>query len=458
MPQPSRSLSGRLAATMRPLESSTHAGESACSTIATERRSPGRPRRPQCLRNRPFVLITYTPSSRTGHPTREFRPECSVSGGFISSSRSHGEPLLSGALRHSWRTGRRSWRRAGRGRPRKRPCRAWDANYQVDDDAVRSGRGSDGPTWLSVPEAGDTSTARHAIKGVPADDLRHRRAVHRREGQVLHRRVPGRLHLRGRPDALHPPGRVRRLRCVRARLPGGGDLLRGRRPGAVEGVHRHQRRLVRGAGLPRRRRQGRPAGTRHRLRRQLPADRVAPQAAATEEARGAVAMAGADDGFDDFYAACYGRLVGQLFPVTGDLHEAEDVVQEAFVRAAARWSRLREYDLPAAWVRRVAINLAASGLRRARRRMALLSRIGPPPNVPPLSVESLALAEALRALPVSYRQVLVLHHLVGLPLDEVGAQLDLSVSALKARLHRARAALAKLLAPESAQEARRAHR
>ena len=169
-------------------------------------------------------------------------------------------------------------------------------------------------------------------------------------------------------------------------------------------------------------------------------------------------MAGADDGFDDFYAACYGRLVGQLFPVTGDLHEAEDVVQEAFVRAAARWSRLREYDLPEAWVRRVAINLAASGLRRARRRMALLSRIGPPPNVPPLSVESLALAEALRALPMSYREVLVLHHLVGLPLDEVSAQLDVPVSALKARLHRARAALAKLLAPESVQEARRAHR
>jgi hypothetical protein len=58
-----------------------------------------------------------------------------------------------------------------------------------------------------------------------------------------------------------------------------------------------------------------------------------------------------DDGFDAFYAACYGRLVGQLFAVTGDLHEAEDVVQEAFIRAVARWSRLRDYDVPEAWVR-----------------------------------------------------------------------------------------------------------
>jgi hypothetical protein len=38
-------------------------------------------------------------------------------------------------------------------------------------------------------------------------------------------------------------------------------------------------------------------------------------------------------GFDEFYQASYGRLVGQLFPITGSLPEAEEVVQEAFVRA-----------------------------------------------------------------------------------------------------------------------------
>ena len=39
--------------------------------------------------------------------------------------------------------------------------------------------------------------------------------------------------------------------------------------------------------------------------------------------------------FDEFYAAVFGRLVGQLYLVTGDLHDAEDVVQEALTRAAA---------------------------------------------------------------------------------------------------------------------------
>jgi RNA polymerase sigma-70 factor (ECF subfamily) len=66
-----------------------------------------------------------------------------------------------------------------------------------------------------------------------------------------------------------------------------------------------------------------------------------------------------DHGFAAFYAGSYRRLLGQLFAVTGDLAEAENVLQEAYARAFARWSRIGGYDLPEAWVRRVAINLAA---------------------------------------------------------------------------------------------------
>ncbi len=83
--------------------------------------------------------------------------------------------------------------------------------------------------------------------------------------------------------------------------------------------------------------------------------------------------------FDEFYAGAVGRLVGQLFPVTGDLHEAEEVVQEAFTRAAARWSRLRDYDVPEAWVRRVAMNLVADRARSLRRQQlpAVTGGLGP---------------------------------------------------------------------------------
>src|SRR6266508_2930528 len=48
-----------------------------------------------------------------------------------------------------------------------------------------------------------------------------------------------------------------------------------------------------------------------------------------------------EEEFDGFYAAVFARLVGQLALVTGDLHEAEEVVQEALARAVPRWARRR---------------------------------------------------------------------------------------------------------------------
>jgi RNA polymerase sigma-70 factor (ECF subfamily) len=155
-------------------------------------------------------------------------------------------------------------------------------------------------------------------------------------------------------------------------------------------------------------------------------------------------MEHADD-FDAFYAAAYGRLVGQLYAVTGDLAEAEDAVQEAFARAVVRWPRVRRYDLPEAWVRRVAVNLARQSFRRTTRRLRLLVRLASPP-VPGPSVEGLALVQALRALPPAQRQVLALHHAAGLSVGEIATQLGVPVGTAKSRLSRGRAALAALLA------------
>jgi RNA polymerase sigma-70 factor (ECF subfamily) len=153
--------------------------------------------------------------------------------------------------------------------------------------------------------------------------------------------------------------------------------------------------------------------------------------------------------FEEFYTGAVGRLLGQLFPVTGDLHEAEEVVQEAFTRAAARWSRLRDYDVPEAWVRRVAMNLAADRGRNLRRQTKAIHKLRPPPEVLPVSVEALALAEALRTLPIRQRQVLVLHYLVDLPVDEVARTLDMPDGTVKSLLARGRHALAaKLGEPE----------
>jgi RNA polymerase sigma-70 factor (ECF subfamily) len=153
------------------------------------------------------------------------------------------------------------------------------------------------------------------------------------------------------------------------------------------------------------------------------------------------AMAGE---FEELYTSTFGRLVGQLFLVTGDLHEAEEVVQEAFTRAAGRWQRLREYDLPELWVRRVAINLATDGRRRVRRRLAVQAQLDAEQAavVPPISVDGLAVAAALATLPRRQRQVVVLHYLLDVPVGEVARQLSMPVGTVKSRLARARSALA----------------
>jgi RNA polymerase sigma-70 factor, ECF subfamily len=156
----------------------------------------------------------------------------------------------------------------------------------------------------------------------------------------------------------------------------------------------------------------------------------------------------ADGSFEEFYHATYGHLLRQLVLVTGDRGDAEDLLQDAYGRAAVRWRRLRDYQAPEAWVRRVALRLATDRARRARRRAAALLRLGLPhsPSVE-LSADLLDLYTALRGLPAGQRQAVVLHHLVGLPVEEVASQLNLPVGTVKSRLSRGRAALARRLEP-----------
>jgi RNA polymerase sigma-70 factor (ECF subfamily) len=148
--------------------------------------------------------------------------------------------------------------------------------------------------------------------------------------------------------------------------------------------------------------------------------------------------------FSEFYAAHFHSLSVQLFAHTGDLNEAQDVVQEAFCRALARWSRLVTYDDPVAWVRRVAWNLATSRWRRLRTALAFARRqreeVEPEP-----SPDRVALVAALAALPDRQRRAIVLHYLADLPIAAIATELGVAEGTVKSWLHRARAALAEQL-------------
>lgn len=149
---------------------------------------------------------------------------------------------------------------------------------------------------------------------------------------------------------------------------------------------------------------------------------------------------------DDVYATSYRRLVAQLHAVTGNRQEAEDVVQEAFIRAMPRWNDIRTYDSPEAWLRTVALNLARSRWRRTIRGAAALVKHGAPTQEPELSPDHVALMDAMKTLPQAQREALVLHHFCGMSVDEVAQSVGAPSGTIKARLSRGRAALAGVLA------------
>ena len=161
-------------------------------------------------------------------------------------------------------------------------------------------------------------------------------------------------------------------------------------------------------------------------------------------------MSGEAEGLRDLYEASYRRLVGQLAAMVGDVTDAEDLVQEAFVRAAGQWDRLARYDNPEAWLRTVAMNLARSKWRRGKRAAAAMVRLRPTvQHTPSPSPDHVALVVALRTLPAAQREALVLFHVADLSIDDIARELGVPSGTVKARLSRGRTSLAALLGEPS---------
>jgi RNA polymerase sigma-70 factor, ECF subfamily len=149
--------------------------------------------------------------------------------------------------------------------------------------------------------------------------------------------------------------------------------------------------------------------------------------------------------FAAFYHASCPRLISQLYAYLGDTAEAEDVAQEAYLRAWQRWSSISGYDEPAAWVRRVAWNLATSRLRRLAVAARIVRRHRPDAAVPALGPERVALVAALRRLPARERLAMVLHYVVDMSIAEIAEQLDAPKGSVAAWLSRGRTHLAEHL-------------
>lgn len=154
--------------------------------------------------------------------------------------------------------------------------------------------------------------------------------------------------------------------------------------------------------------------------------------------------------FTDFYAASFRRLTGQLYAMTGNMAEAQDAVQEAFVRAWAHRTKLDSRGSPEAWVRATAWHIAVSRWHRARVGRLMLRSQPPPPLADGPNPDRIALIDALRKLPAEQRRALVLYHLCDRTVAEIAAESAAPIGTVKARLARGRAALAPYLADSAA--------
>jgi RNA polymerase sigma-70 factor, ECF subfamily len=157
--------------------------------------------------------------------------------------------------------------------------------------------------------------------------------------------------------------------------------------------------------------------------------------------------------FDEYYRATAHRLVQYAYAMCGDLPTAQDLAQEAYVRAWQRWRRVGRYEHPESWLRLVVTRLCTDRWRRFGVRQRNAPVLRPVEHAPPPSEDSVLLTRALRQLPPAQRRVLALHYLMDLPITDVATEVGVTVGTVKSQLARGRAALAAVLGVPAGTEA-----
>ena len=148
------------------------------------------------------------------------------------------------------------------------------------------------------------------------------------------------------------------------------------------------------------------------------------------------------------------NVVALAYALSGSRTGAEDIAQEAFLRAYRDWDRVGSYEHQVAWVRRVAANLATSGLRRRLVEVRALTRLAGrrEPAVDPLVGENGEFWVAVRALPRRQAQAVALYYFQDLSVQQTATALGCAEGTVKAHLAKARRTLARQLQPETPED------
>lgn len=169
--------------------------------------------------------------------------------------------------------------------------------------------------------------------------------------------------------------------------------------------------------------------------------------------RSKVALSG--DDFEDWVRASSVRLRRLAYLLTGNLDQAEDLLQSAYAKVLPRWRKISTYDSPEAYMYRVMVNLRTSWWRRSRNREWSTDEIpeapwrAGTPGEGDAVVESQVLLAALRALPERQRAAVVLRHWCDLSEAETAEVMKCSVGTVKSNTSRGLAQLRAAMAQTS---------
>lgn len=179
---------------------------------------------------------------------------------------------------------------------------------------------------------------------------------------------------------------------------------------------------------------------------------LAERQSSTDDVAALVRRASAGDmqAFERLYRDNVGRVHGAILRLVGmDRARAEELTQEAFVRAWQKLASFRGESAFSTWLYRLGVNTALMDLRGRRDEANVDDAVleaAAGGEVPFCAAERGDLERAVSGLPPRARAVLVLHDVEGWKHEEISVELGMAVGSSKAQLHRARGLLRRALA------------
>jgi RNA polymerase sigma factor (sigma-70 family) len=147
------------------------------------------------------------------------------------------------------------------------------------------------------------------------------------------------------------------------------------------------------------------------------------------------------ENFEDFFRVEHARLFRALCLVTGSRDEAEEIMQDAFLRVYERWGRVSAMDHPQGFLYRVAMNEFRTRFRRSVRAVRRAVTFDEPDDAFAAVEDRDAVIRALRTLIPQQRAAIVLTALLGYSSEEAGRMLKMQASTVRALGTRARDAM-----------------